>query len=139
MAVKEGNTVKVEYTGKLADGSVFDSSVGREPLEFTVGEKQVIAGFEDGILGMNVEETKELVIQPEQAYGRLREDLVQEVPKEKLPEGAEVGMMLAVSIGPGQQIPATITKLDEETATLDLNHPLAGKTLHFTITVKDIQ
>lgn len=139
MTVKEGNTVKVEYTGKLADGTVFDTSEGREPLEFVVGTKQVIAGFEDGVVGMAVDDTKEIVIEPDQGYGQPREDLVQEVPRERLPPEAEVGSMLAVSIGPGQQIPATVTKLAEETATLDLNHPLAGKTLHFTITVKDIQ
>lgn len=139
MTVKQGSTVKVEYTGKLADGTVFDSSEGREPLEFTVGSKQVIPGFEEGVVGMAVDDTKEIVIEPDQAYGAPREDLVQEVPRERLPPEAQEGSMLAVSIGPGQQIPATVTKLSDETATLDLNHPLAGKTLHFTITLKDVQ
>lgn len=139
MTVKEGSTVQVEYTGKLADGTVFDTSEGRDPLQFTIGQQQVIPGFEEGVMGMAVGDSKEIVIEPDNAYGQPRDDLVQQVPRERLPQEAEVGSMLAVSVAPGQQIPATVKELSDESATLDLNHPLAGKTLHFSITVKDVQ
>src|SRR3989338_7906432 len=133
MPVKQGNKVKVEYTGSLDDGTVFDSSAGREPLEFVVGQGQVIKGFDEGIEGMTKGEEKEIVILPADAYGEDNPELMRKVPRSKLPQDQEtkVGMLLAIGMPGGQQFPARIAEVSESDITLDLNHPLAGKTLHF--------
>src|SRR3989338_4878217 len=122
MPVKQGNKVKVEYTGSLDDGTVFDSSAGREPL-----------GFDEGIEGMTKGEEKEIVILPADAYGEDNPELMRKVPRSKLPQDQEpkVGMLLAIGMPGGQQFPARIAEVSESDITLDLNHPLAGKTLHF--------
>jgi peptidylprolyl isomerase len=140
MKVKTGDTVKIEYTGKFNDGEVFDSSEGREPLMFKVGEKQVIPGFEKEIEGMELNEEKTFKIKPADAYGERNDELVKEVPRSALPKDQEpeVGMHLMVQTPEGQQIPATISKVDEVNVTLDVNHPLAGKDLTFTIKVVEI-
>jgi len=138
--VKKGDKVKVEYTGKLTDGSVFDSSEGRAPLCFEVGSKQVIPGFDQAVEGMNKGEEKTVKIASKDAYGDAREELKQEIPRDKLPEKPEpeVGMTLVMKAPTGQQIPARITKVADGKVTIDINHPLAGKDLEFQIKVVGI-
>ena len=140
MEVKKGNKIKVEYEGKLSDGTVFDSSKKHDqPLEFEAGSGKVIPGFDKAVIGMKEGEEKTIEIPVDEAYGPRREELVKEVPRDQLPEGdLKVGMMLGVGLPNGQQVPATIAKLDEKSATLDINHPLAGKDLTFTIKVVNI-
>lgn len=142
MAVKKGDTVKVEYTGKLEDGSVFDSSEKHgKPLEFEVGAGQLIKGFEDGVVGMKKGEEKELSIKKEEAYGEPNPELVKKVPRDQLPKEQEPkeGMMLVLTMPNGQQVPAKITEVGDQEVTLDLNHPLAGKDLTFNIKVTEVQ
>jgi len=140
MPVKKGDQVKVEYTGTLEDGSVFDSSENHgKPLEFEAGSGQVIKGFDDAVIGMEKSQEKEITLQPAEAYGDVNPELMKEVPRDKLPQDQEPkeGMMLALGLPNGQQMPAKIVKVDENSVTLDLNHPLAGKVLVFKIKVVD--
>ena len=132
---KDGDTVQVNYTGKLADGTVFDSSIGRQPLEVVMGKGQVIPGFEKAILGMKVGENKTVTISAQDAYGPSRKELIFEVPKENLPAGAtpQFGQQLRGSKADGSTMVATITKISDKTVTLDGNVPLAGKDLTFEI------
>lgn len=132
---KTGDTVQVNYTGKLADGTVFDSSIGKQPLEVILGKGQVIPGFEKAILGMKVGDNKTVTISANDAYGPFRKELIFEVPKENLPAGAEpqVGQQLRGSKADGSTMIATITRVSEKTVTLDGNVPLAGKDLTFEI------
>ena len=128
--------VKVEYEGKFEDGTVFDSSKTHgKPLEFELGKKQVIPGFENAVKDMKVGEETEITIKPEEGYGEVKEELVKEVPRSQLPPGPELkaGMMLMVGLPNGQQIPAKIAEVKKETVMIDLNHPLAGKTLIFKL------
>jgi peptidylprolyl isomerase len=139
---KNGDTVQVNYTGKLADGTVFDSSVGREPLEFTLGAGQMIPGFEKAVFGMKVGEKKTVTIPVDEAYGPHRDDLVIEVPRDKLPAGLtpEVGQQLGVKQADGSTAVVTITNVsDNNTVTIDANHPLAGKDLTFEIELVKIK
>ena len=138
--VKKGDKVKVEYTGKFKDGSVFDSSKGRPPLCFEAGSGQVVPGFDKNIVGMGLNKEKPFTIQPAEAYGNVRAELVQEVPRDKLPPKPEpeVGMMLVMRAPTGQQIPARITKIVDGKVTIDINHPLAGKKLTFTVKIVGI-
>jgi peptidylprolyl isomerase len=144
--VTQGANVSLNYEGKLDDGTIFDSSTHGDhahPLEFKVGEGQVIPGFEKAVLGMKVGETKIVSIPPAEAYGEKRDDLAHTVPKAQLPkhpEGKEfaVGMQLGMRTPEGQSVPLTITAVTTDTVTLDMNHPLAGKTLTFTITLNSI-
>jgi FKBP-type peptidyl-prolyl cis-trans isomerase 2 len=137
---KQGDTIQIHYTGTLEDGTVFDSSEGREPLSFTLGQGQVISGFEEAALGMEVGETKKARIEVDDAYGERRDDLVLEVPREQLPDELEVdvGTPLQLQQPDGQAVPVTVTALDDTTVTLDANHPLAGQTLNFEITLVGI-
>ncbi len=132
---KEGDHVAVHYTGRLQDGRVFDSSEGREPIEFEVGGGQVIAGFDQAVTGMKVGETREVTIPAAQAYGEVRPELRLRIPRSELPEGhvPEVGQMFAVQVGPEQQATARVAEVYEDTVVLDLNHPLAGEALTFGI------
>ncbi|RFM28804.1 FKBP-type peptidyl-prolyl cis-trans isomerase [Deminuibacter soli] len=138
--VKKGDTVKVHYHGKLTDGTTFDSSEGREPLEFEVGGGMVISGFDNGLLGMVVGEKKTLHIPAHEAYGPKREDLVMEFPIDRFPPDVtpEVGMVLSMSDGQGQQLPVTITEVKPDAVVLDANPPLAGKDLVFDIELVEI-
>ena len=138
--VKTGDTVKVHYTGKLNDGSVFDSSVSREPLEVTLGEGKLIPGFENAVIGMNVGDKTTANIPASDAYGERREDLEVTVEKAQLPDDItpEVGMQLQLNQPNGQPVPVQITKVEEEQIILDANHPLAGKDLTFDIELVDI-
>jgi FKBP-type peptidyl-prolyl cis-trans isomerase 2 len=140
MTAKANDKVKVHYKGTLSNGEVFDSSEGRDPLEFTLGTGQVIPGFDKGIEGMTVEESKTLNIPCAEAYGEVVKELIQEVPKNQLPQeiNPEVGMQLMSSTPDGQQIPLTVTEVKEESIVVDANHPLAGKDLTFEITLVSI-
>ena len=139
--VKEGDKVKVEYTGTLDDGTVFDSSERHGmPLEFEVGAKQVIPGFEKAIVGMEKGKEKQIKLQPAEAYGEHNPQLIKKVPKEQLPTDKELkpGMVLVMGLPNGAQIPVRITEVTDESVTIDLNHPLCGKSLNFKIKVVDI-
>jgi peptidylprolyl isomerase len=130
-----GDTVKVHYTGKLDDGTVFDSSRDREPLEFTLGGGQVIPGFEEAVRDMEEGEETTVTIPPEEAYGQRQDQAVIEVAREQLPDEIkpEVGMQLEVLSAGGGSFPARITEVNDRTITLDANHPLAGEQLTFEI------
>lgn len=138
--VKNGDTVKVHYTGSLEDGSVFDTSQDREPMEFTLGSGQLIPGFEKAVEGMEKGESTKVTIPSEEAYGEPREDLIISVPRENMPDGVtpEVGMQLQVNQPDGQSIPVRITEIADEEVKLDANHPLAGKDLTFEIELMEI-
>ena len=137
---KQGDTVKVHYTGKLEDGTVFDSSEGREPLEFTLGEGMLIPGFEQIVEGMSPGETRTGQISAEQAYGEHDDQMVLEVARESMPEDIEpeVGQELEIQHEGGQSFPVVITEVTDEVVTLDGNHPLAGKDLTFQIELLEI-
>ena len=141
MSIKKGDKIKVKYTGTLEDGTVFDSNKDKDALEFEVGAGKIIKGFDDAVMGMEKGEEKKVTLKPEDAYGQPNPDLVKEVPKEQLPKDPEPkeGMMLAVGLPNGQQIPAKIVKVGDSNVTIDLNPPLAGKTLNFEIKVVDIE
>jgi peptidylprolyl isomerase len=138
--VKQGDEVKVHYTGKLEDGTVFDSSQGREPISFKVGEGQVIPGFENAVEGMEVGQSKTVTIPSDQAYGPRREDMVVTVEKDKFPEGVdpEEGQRFQVGSSEGQSVPAVVTNVTGDEVTLDANSPLAGQDLTFDIEVVEV-
>ena len=138
--VKQGDKVKVEYTGTFDNGTIFDTSEGKEPLEFAAGIGQMIPGFDHAVIGMKIGQEKEIRLQPSEAYGNYDLKLVQEIPKEQVltEEELKVGMVLAVTLPNGRQVPATIKEVAANTITIDLNHPLAGKTLNFRLKVVDI-
>ena len=135
--VKNGDTVRVHYEGRLEDGQVFDSSEGGEPLEFRVGAGEVIPGFDEAVRGMEVGEKKTVEIAPEDAYGERRDQLIAEMPRENMNlEGDPApGMSLLMQTNDGQQIPVTVTEVTDSHVTLDANHPLAGRTLTFDVTL----
>lgn len=135
--IEKGSKVKVHYTGKLEDNNIFDTSTDKEPLEFTVGEGMLIPGFENGVMGMNVGDKKTIEIDPEQAYGPLREELINEVPKENLPEGVQVGQILQAQTEQGP-ITVKVIELTETVGRVDANHPLAGKKLIFDLEVMEV-
>jgi len=138
--VKEGDVVKVHYTGKLTNGEQFDSSLGREPLEFTVGAGQMIKGFDAAMPGMVVGDKKTINIAPEEGYGVLNEEAIIHFPKENIPADMklEPGMQLTLSDPQGNPVPVVVVELMEETVVLDANHFLAGKELVFDIELVEI-
>lgn len=140
MIAKLNDTVKVHYKGTLSNGEVFDTSEGKEPLEFKLGEGQIIPGFEKGIVGMQAEESKKINIPVAEAFGEPKEELLQEVPKAQLPQDIkpEVGLKLMSQSPEGQQIPLVVTEVKEDTITVDANHPLAGQDLTFEVTLVSI-
>jgi len=135
-----GDTVKIHYTGTLDDGTKFDSSVDREPLEFTIGSGQVISGFDSAITGMAVGDKKTVRIDPAQAYGERNQEMVQDVPRDAIPAELqlEIGTPLQAQGPDGQVFNVTVVGLGEDTVRLDGNHPLAGKTLTFDIELMEI-
>lgn len=139
--VKQNDTVKVHYTGKLTDGQVFDTSEGKDPIEFTLGQGQLIPGFEKGLIDMKLKEKKTITIPKEEAYGEPREDLVQEVEKSQLPEDIkpEVGMGLVSKTPDGKEMNLVVAEVKDETIVVDGNHPLAGKDLVFDLEVVEIK
>ncbi len=138
--VKSGDKVKVHYHGKLTSGETFDSSEGREPLEFEVGSGMVIKGFDDGVTGMSVGEKKTINIPFNEAYGPRQPEMIVEFPKEKFPQDIELqlGMQLMMNNGAGQQFPVLVTQIKDEAVVLDANHPLAGQDLVFDIELVEI-
>tara|TARA_R100000908_G_scaffold65428_1_gene56541 strand:+ start:197670 stop:198101 length:432 start_codon:yes stop_codon:yes gene_type:complete len=138
--VKSGDTVKVHYTGKLEDGSVFDSSADRDPLEVTLGEGKLIPGFENAVVGLEVGDKTTASIESADAYGDRRDDLEVTIEREQLPEDIEpqVGMQLQLNQPNGQPVPVQVTKVEDENIIIDANHPLAGKDLTFDIELIEI-
>jgi len=137
--VTANSTVKVNYTGKLENGDIFDSSLneGREPLTAKLGMGKLIRGFEAGLVGMTIGETKLVEIEPENAYGLIREEMIVEVPIDNVPKGAKVGDMLQSMTNNGP-VNVSVISVNEKTVTLDANHPLAGKKLIFELEVLEI-
>ncbi len=137
--VESGQYVSVDYKGTLQDGEVFDTSEGRQPIEFQVGAGQMIQGFENAVVGMALNEEKTFTLEPQEAYGERDEELSRSFPRNEVPPSItpEVGMTVALQ-AEGRQIPATISAVDDEQVTVDLNHPLAGKALTFEIKVVGI-
>ncbi|NIS74817.1 MAG: peptidylprolyl isomerase [Deltaproteobacteria bacterium] len=132
---KKGDTVTVHYAGSLNDGTVFDSSMEREPLQFTIGDGKLIPGFEDAVVGMSPGESKTIMLPPEEAYGDHREELTVEVERGQFPNdlNPQVGQHLQIPQSSGGVINVRITSMDESMVTLDANHPLAGEDLTFRI------
>jgi len=139
--VKTGDTVKVHYTGTLEDGSVFDTSLEREPLEFTLGQGQLIRGFEQAVVGMRVGESKTVNIPADQAYGPYNNELISVIERDELPENLdpEVGQQLQAQQSDGQIRIVTVIDVSETSITVDANPPLAGKDLTFEIELVEIQ
>ena len=137
---KAGDTVRIHYTGTLDDGTQFDSSSGRDPLEFSLGGGQVIPGFDTAVSGMSVGESKSVTIVPEDAYGERHEKLLQQVPRATLPDDMEpaVGMQLQTQSPDGQVMNLVIAEIADDTITVDANHPLAGFALTFAIELVEI-
>ncbi len=135
-----GDTVRVHYTGKLDDGTVFDSSAGSDPIEFVIGDHQVIPGFEDGVTGMAVGETKTITIPFDQAYGAYDDELVLDVPRDQFPDHItpEIGEALQLQQPDGNVITVIISEVSDESVTLDANHPLAGEDLTFDLELAEI-
>lgn len=138
--VQNGDKVRVHYHGKLRNGDTFDSSDGREPLEFTVGSGQVIKGFDDGVRGMSPGDKKTVEIPVQDAYGEKNDDMLIEFPKSQFPPdmNPETGMQLMMNNGQGQSFPVNIIEVKEDTVILDANHPLAGQDLIFDLELVEI-
>jgi FKBP-type peptidyl-prolyl cis-trans isomerase SlpA len=137
--IQSGDNVKVHYTGKLEDGSIFDTSLteGREPLETTLGQGQLIKGFESGLIDMSEGEKKTIEIESADAYGEYNPEMINEIPKTQVPEGVKEGEMLQ-GMGPMGPVNVKVVEVKEETVVLDANHPLAGKKLIFDLEVVSI-
>ncbi|MDN2565504.1 peptidylprolyl isomerase [Aquibium sp. A9E412] len=138
--VKSGDVVRIHYTGKLADGTEFDSSAGREPLEFQVGAGQIIPGLDNHVEGMTVGEQSSVTVPADQAYGPRDEAQVQAIPRSAIPDTIElsVGARLHANTQDGRQIALTVTDFDDESVTVDANHPLAGRDLVFDVEVVEV-
>ncbi len=139
--VKAGDTVRIHYTGTLNDGTVFDSSQGREPLEFTVGSGEIIPGLDNALPGMSVGEEKSVAIPADDAYGQPDPNGRQEVPRDQIPEDIPLdpGTALQMQMPDGRAVPVTVAEVTEEVVVLDANHPLAGKDLNFDIEMVEIK
>lgn len=137
---KHGDTVRVHYTGTLEDGSEFDTSRGRDPMEFAMGEGQLIAGFENAVADLAVGESCTVTLNPDEAYGEVNPDMVQDVPRKLMPDDLELktGMVLQGQASDGRVDNFTVVSFTEETVKLDANHPLAGKVLTFEIELVEI-
>jgi peptidylprolyl isomerase len=138
MPVKTGDTVKVHYSGSLPDGSVFDSSAGRDPIEFTVGAGAVIAGFETAIVGLEPGGKKTITIAPQDAYGPKYPELLQQVTKGDFVDEPFVGAMINLVSPEGEELPGQIVSIEGDQVTLDFNHPLAGETLTFEVELVEV-
>ncbi len=138
--VKSGDTVRLHYTGTLTDGTTFDSSDGKDPLEFTIGEGQIIPGLEKAVPGMAVGEKKKVQVPADEAYGHTNPEAQQDVPRTEIPADIplDLGTQLQVQTPNGQVMPVTVVAVTDETVTLDANHPLAGKDLTFDIELVEI-
>ena len=139
VVAKTGNTVKVHYTGTLTNGTVFDTSIEREPLQFTIGQGQLIPGFEQAVIGMKVGESTTVNIPAAEAYGLHRDDLVFAMERSQLPDNIEVGQQLQMMQTDGSTVVVTVIEISETTAMIDANHPLAGEDLIFEIELVEIE
>jgi len=140
LVIQDGSTVSIEYTLKLTDGSTADTNVGEEPLVYVHGQQQILPALEAKLLGMKADETREVSLTPEEGYGPVQSEGFQTVPLEIIPEDARHEGARLVGQGPqGEPIHARVTEIGEESAVVDLNHPLAGETLHFDIRIVSIQ
>ena len=139
--IEKGKVISVHYTGKLTEnGEVFDSSEGKDPITFQVGSGQIIPGFENPLIGKNVGDKVETgAINPDEAYGSVREDLIAEVDKSLMPGEVQVGMILEAAGENGQSVPVKVVEITDEKVKVDGNHPLAGKEIEFEIEVVNIQ
>jgi peptidylprolyl isomerase len=139
--VQIGDTISVNYIGKLESGEVFDTSEGKQPLTFTVGSGQLIKGFDNAVIGMTTGDKKSVNLSPEDGYGARRDDLIINIAKDNVPEDMQlnIGMAVQLTDQSGNPIPATVTEIGDETVTLDVNHPLAGKVLVFDIEIVRIE
>ena len=138
---KDGDIVRVHYTGRFSDGEVFDSSRDRaEPLQFTIGQRQVIPGFEKGVTGMSPNDTKTIEIPAEEAYGSYRQEMVLTIEKEHIPQDAQpqAGQHIMLYLPDGRMLPATVVDVADSEVTVDCNHPLAGKDLTFDLELVEI-
>jgi peptidylprolyl isomerase len=135
MQAKQGDKVKIHYTGKLEDGDIFASSKNKEPIEFTLGQGQVIPGIEEAVEGMETGESKTVNIPPDKAYGPHRDELTQEIPKKEMPGDIkpQVGQRLNVKWSDGKETPVSVTDVSETSVIIDANHPLAGKDIVFEL------
>jgi FKBP-type peptidyl-prolyl cis-trans isomerase 2 len=139
--VKENNTIKVNYTGKLSNGQIFDTSEGKEPIEFVLGQGRLIPGFEKGLIDMKLNEKKTIEIAKDQAYGDVNDNLIQEIKKTDLPQDMEpkVGMGLVSKSPDGKEINLMVVEVKDESIVIDGNHPLAGHDLIFDVEVVEIK
>lgn len=137
---ENGDTVRVKFSGTLEDGVQFDTTDGRDPMEFTIGAEQVIAGFDQAVIGMSLGEVKTIVLAPEQAYGHRDPQIVDTVPRQAIPQDIKLaeGLVLEAKQEDGQTFGFTVVDFNETTVTLDANHPLAGETLKFDIELLEI-
>lgn len=139
-AVKDGMMISLEYTLKGTDGKIIESSKGREPLKYIHGQKMMIPGLEKELTGMKVGGEKNVRVKPEDGYGKINPQAFQEVPKEKIPaNGLKVGAILTAKTPDGGMVPMRVHEIKEKTVVMDMNHPMAGKTLDFNVKVVDIQ
>ena len=143
MVIKKGDKIKVDYTGTLEDGTVFDSTAHGDhshPLEFEVGAGQLIKGFDAAVVGMKVGEEKEITLKPSEAYGEHRDDLIREIPRDQFPKEPELkeGMNLVMQAPNGMKMPIKIAGVTDTTVKIDLNPPLAGKILKFKIKILEV-
>lgn len=136
--IELGKTVKVHYTGKLENGTEFDSSLQREPLEFKMGNGQLIRGFESGIMEMAVGEKKTLKLTPEEAYGPVHESMILTIPKSNVPPDVQIGSQLQAEGQDGNPVVFIVRQVNEDNVVIDGNHPLAGKNLLFDVEVIDV-
>jgi FKBP-type peptidyl-prolyl cis-trans isomerase SlyD len=140
MTVSDGKTISMEYTLTLENKEVLDTNVGGEPLSFTQGSHEIIPGLESALQGMKAGESKQVTVEPEQAYGEVNPKAIQEVPIEQIPPDArKVGVQLQGKDGQGRMVTPKVTEVKEQVVVLDFNHPLAGKTLYFDVKILDIQ
>jgi peptidylprolyl isomerase len=140
MPVKKGDKVKLDYSGKLKDGRVFATTEGKDPLEFEAGAGEILSGIDDAVVGMEKNEQKEIILSPEEGFGKRKEELVVGVPKHKFGnERVEVGQRVSVQTKSGRVARARVTQVGDDQITLDLNHPLAGKQTIFNIKVVEIE
>ncbi len=137
---KNGDTVKVNYTGRLSDGTVFDSTDNREPLQFKLGEDRLITGFEEAVMGMTPGESKTVELPPDEAYGPRRDEMVVEIDRGNIPDEMDpkVGQRLQLQRRDGQPVEATVTQVTASNVIVDANHPLAGCRLTFEIQLLDV-
>ncbi len=140
MAVEQGKQVSIEYTLRIDDGDEVDSNVGADPLTYVQGDQQIVPGLEEALQGMEIGENKEVTIHPDKGFGERSKESFKEVDKSQVPEEArKVGVQLQGEDADGNVVNVRVTEVKEETVVMDLNHPLAGKTLHFNVTILDIQ